>query len=411
VLRTDLIQVLGKSGSRVTAPVLGRAMVGVQVALATVLVAGSVSLMRSLDALRNQDPGFKRERLIAAVLDPGMAGVRRAEAPRLYEEILRRARELPGAVEASLTGWPIMRGMGIKTTIGPAGSRLTPADRLNVSVNYASETHFANMGIKIVSGRNLLPADANASPKPVVVTESFARQFFPAADPLGREFGEAGKDEVARAAYRIVGVVRDVKYRGMREMAPPTFFRTFGGHEEMGVTLHVRTRINEADMAGQIRKMLASTGPGLSPVDIDTMEQEIETSMWQERMLAALSQVFAALAAMVAGIGLFGHIAFTLARRTREVGIRVAVGATPARIAALFAQYAGGAVAPGILFGFAGFALARGPLKLLLFGEGSGTAAPLAASALLLALASTAAVAVPVLRATRIQPSAALREE
>ncbi len=408
-LRTDLVQVLGKSGARVTAPVLGRAMVAIQVALATVLVAGSLSLLRSLEALRHQDPGFARGRLIVAELDPGMAGVRRAGARALYEDVLRRARELPGAVNASLTGWPLMRGMGIKTTIGPVGTRLTPADRLNVSVNYASETHFANLGMKLLAGRNLLPADAAASPKPVVVTESFARQFFPDVDPLGREFGEAGPDEVARGVYRVVGVVRDVKYRGMREMAPPTFFRAFGGAEEMGVTLHVRTGIGETEMIGQIRKMLAARG--LSPVNIATMEQEIETSMWQERMLAALSQVFAALAALVAGIGLFGLIAFTLARRTREVGIRVAVGATPTGIAALFARYAAAAVAPGILLGFAAFALARRPLEPLLFGSRAGAAMPLAVSALVLVLASVAAVGLPLLRATRIQPSAALREE
>ena len=114
-------------------------------ALATLLAAGSVSLARSLDALRHQDPGFARERLVVAVLDPRMAGVRSAEIPRVYEEILRRARELPGAGDASLSGRPLMRGLGMKNTMGPAGARLTPADRLNVSLNYASETHFTNM--------------------------------------------------------------------------------------------------------------------------------------------------------------------------------------------------------------------------------------------------------------------------
>jgi predicted permease len=410
-LRTDLIQVLGKSGSRVTAPAWGRAMVGVQVALATVLVAGSVSFIRSIEALRNQDLGFARERLIVAELDPGMAGVRRADAPPLYQEILRRARELPGAAEASLTGWPIMRGVGIKTTIGPAGSRLTPADRLNVSVNYASETHFHEHGDKAGLGPQSLTRGRKRFSETGCRDREFVRQFFPGVDPLGREFGEAGNDQTARPVYRIAGVVRDVKYRGMRELEPPTFFRAFSGHEEMGVTIHVRTRINESEMTGQIRKMLAAIGPGLSPVNIASMEREIETSMWQERMLTALSQMFAVLAVLVAGIGLFGLIAFTLARRTREMGIRMAVGATPAGIAALFARYAGVTVAPGILSGLAIFTLARGALKPLLFGYGSEPTVPLAASALVLVLASAAAVVAPAVRAARIQPSAALREE
>jgi hypothetical protein len=266
------------------------------------------------------------------------------------------------------------------------------------------------MGLELIAGRTLAPPDAKAHPTPVVATESLARQFFPGVDPLGREFGTAGPDGVARPGYRIVGVVRDVKYRGMREMAPPTFFSPFSGDEEL-VTLYVRTRINEAGMMREIRAMLATIGPGIAPVDMATMEQEIETSLWQERMLSALSQVFAALAALVAGIGLFGLLAFALARRTREVGIRVAIGAARASIAGLFARYAGVAVAPGVLLGSGVFALARRGLEPLLFGEGAGAVLPLVASALLLAFASFVAVVVPVIRATRIEPATALREE
>jgi predicted permease len=409
-MRTDLMQVLGKSGSRVTAPVSGRVIVAVQVALATLLAAASVSLVRSLHALRQQDPGFARERLIVAVLEPEVAGVKGAEVPRIGEEILRRARELPGAAGASLSGRPLMRGLGMKTTLGPAGSRLTPAGRLNVSVNYASETHFANMGMALVAGRTVTPLDANTRPVPVVVTASLARKFFPGLDPLGRELGRAGPDGVALAAFRIAGVVRDVKYRGMREVAPPTVFTPSNNNEEM-VTLHVRTRIDEAAMMREIRAMLASIGPGLVPVEMATMEQDIDTSLWQERMLSALSQAFAALAALIAAAGLFGTMAFTLARRTHETGIRVAIGATRASIAGLYARYAGTAVAPGILLGWGVFAVARRALDPLLFGAGADTLVPLAASTALLAAASLAAVAVPVIRATRIEPAAALREE
>jgi predicted permease len=409
-LRTDLIQALGKAGSRVTAPMFGRAVVAIQVALATLLVAGSASLVRSLDVLRKQDPGFTRERLVVTVVDPGTAGLKWEQMPFVREEILRRARELPGAADASITERPLMRGVGMKNSMGPAGSQLTAADRLNVSLNRVSETHLTNMGMKLVGGRHLVPPDAKVFPKPAVVTESFARQFFPGADPLGREFGPAGPDGIARARYRIAGIVRDVKYRGMREMAPPTFFTMLSGDEEL-VTLYVRTLIDEAAMIRQIRAMLASIGPGLSPTEIATMEQDIEASLWQERMLSALSQLFAALAALVAGIGLFGLIAFALARRTREVGIRVAVGATRGSIARLFARYAAITVAPGLLFGFACFALTKRALQPLLFGAGAEAAEPLAASALLLLLVSVAAVVGPVLRATRIQPAAALREE
>lgn len=407
--RTDLIQVLGKGG-RVSAPVAGRSIVTIQVALATVLTAGSVSLVSSLGALRNQDPGFDGRRLIIAVLDPRMAGVKQEQLPPVYGEILRRARRLPGAADASLGGAPLMRGVGFKNTMGPAGSRLTAAERLNVSLNYASEAHFHNLGMTLVAGRNLVLRDLDIHPTPTVVTESLAKLFFSGLDPLGREFGPAGPDGFARPQFRIVGVVHDVKYRSMREIAPPTFFTAFRGDVEL-VTLYVRTHIDEAEMMGQIRAMLATVGPGLAPVNMASMEQEIETSLWQERMLSFLSGVFAVVAVLIAGIGLFVLIAFSLARRTREVGIRVAVGATPRSVAALFATYAATAVGPGILLGVAAFAITRRGLEPLVFGAGAGGAEPLATSAFVVAFTTMIAAAVPVVRATRIEPAVALRGE
>jgi ABC-type antimicrobial peptide transport system permease subunit len=196
----------------------------------------------------------------------------------------------------------------------------------------------------------------------------------------------------------------------MREDAPPTFFSTFAGDEEF-VALHVRARIADSAMMRQIRALLASTGPGLAPVSLATMEQEIETSLWQERMLSFLSQVFGGLAVVIASIGCFALIAYTLSRRTREVGIRVALGATPRRIAALFAGFVCVAVLPGAVLGSIGFLATQHWLAALLYGSGKDAAVPLAGGCLVIALAITAAVAHPVIRAALIQPSVALREE
>ena len=408
--RTGLIQTLGKGGRRASAPASARRIVTIQIALATILVAGSITLVRSLEALRDQNPGFNRERLIVAVLDPSMAGVSAKQLPTLYDEILRRARQLPGVAGASLAGFPLMRGVGYKNTMGPAGARLTPADRLNVSLNYASETHLKNLGIKLVAGRTVSRADLDIHPTPVVATEALARAFFPGTDALGRDFGPAGPNGLARAQFRVVGLTRDVKYRGMRELAPPTFFAALSGSEEL-VTLHVRTRVDEAAVMGRVRAMLATVGSGLAPVDMATMDQEIETSLWQERMLSFLSEVFGALAVIIAATGSFGLIAFMLARRTREVGIRAAIGATPMRIAGLFARSSIMAVGPGILIGGGIFVAVRSALSPLLFGWGTGVAVPLIASATVMALTTIVAVAMPVLRATQIESTVALREE
>jgi predicted permease len=188
VIRTDLIQSLGAKSGRVTGSAFGRSLVAIQVALATMLIAGSLGLVRSLAALRKEDPGFDRAHLIVAGLDARMAGVRREQVPGMYREILRRARELPGAVDASLSGAPLMRGVGLKNTIAPAGSWISPQDRLNVSLNSVTETHFQNLGMRIIAGRNVSPSDLELKPHPVIVTEGFASEFFPHVDPLWCEF-------------------------------------------------------------------------------------------------------------------------------------------------------------------------------------------------------------------------------
>ena len=252
--------------------------------------------------------------------------------------------------------------------------------------------------------------DAGKKPMPVVVTESFAKQFFPGLDPLGRSFGRADDNGYGRDDYSIVGVARDAKYRGMREIAPPTFFSLFSGDPDSAV-LYIRSGVDPQMAMRQVRSVLAGIGPGLAPVSIATLESEIEMSMWQERLLASLSRVFAGLAVLIAGIGLFSLLAYVLSRRVREVGIRIAVGATPARIARLFAAYAAWAVIPGIALGSAGFVAARRVLEPILFGSGAGLSRPLFISALALTLVGVAAILLPVMRSTRIEPTVALRQE
>ena len=264
--------------------------------------------------------------------------------------------------------------------------------------------------MQIVAGRGLRKDDAAKKPMPVVVTESFAKQFFPGLDPLGRSFGRADDNGYGRDDCSIVGVVRDAKYRGMREVAPPTYFSLFYGDPDSAI-LYIRSEVDLQVAMRQVRSALASVGPGLSPVSLATLESEIEMSLWQERLLASLSRVFAGLAALIAGIGLFSLLAYVLSRRVREVGIRMAIGATPLRIAKLFAAYAATAVLPGIAMGAAGFLAAKRVLEPVLFGGGGGFSGPLWISISLLILVAVAAVFMPVIRSTRIAPAIALRQE
>src|SRR4051812_8986486 len=235
---------------------------------------------------RKVNPGFDRSHLIVAVLDARVSTIPNISLPPLYNEVLQKARVMSGTVDASISGYPLMRGVGYRNTMGVAGTQLTAEDRLNVSLNYATETHFHNLGVHLISGRMVRRSDLGQDPIPVVITQALAKKFFPDRDVLGKCFGPAGPDGLALPKYKIVGVLSDLKYRGMREVPPPTFYSAFTGQEELA-TLYVRTRLSKRDALRQVRAMLARSAGGLSPVSIATMDEEIESSLWQERLLSA----------------------------------------------------------------------------------------------------------------------------
>jgi predicted permease len=399
---------------RASAPRVSRILVACQVAFATVLIIGALSLVRTLDILRTQDPGFRRQNLVVMTVNPRMAGVKSEQIPQVFDEIMRQAEAIPGVESASLASRALLRGIGLKATVGPAGARVTFADALNASVNSVSLTHLSNFGMRVVEGRGFRSGDDLAKPDRAIVNESFAHRFFPGVTAIGKTFGTARPGSIVPGSTEIIAVVRDAKYRTMREAPPPTFYRLLS-HETIkfsdGLVLHVGSRSEPRALIQQLREMLSGIGTGLAPTDVATMEQEIETSLWQERLLAALASVFAAVAVVLAGLGLFGVLAYAVSRRTREIGIRVAIGATVNRIAALVVREAAWSVLPGLIIGLAMWALAARAIAALLYGITPWNAfALIVAFAGVLALSAIATLA-PAARAVWIQPSEALREE
>jgi predicted permease len=411
--RTDLSGIMGRQSGRASRPRLSRGLVAFQVGLATLLMTGSLALMRTLDALRTQGPGFRREKLIIMTVNPQMAGVKIDQIPGVFDEVVRRARSLPGVQAVSLAQRALMRGVGFKGNVGRVGSRITFADSLNVSLNGVSLDHFANMRMRIIQGRGFEPTDNKGKPRPVIVSESFARQFFPGMDPIGQTFGKGGIGSVIRPDDQIVGVVNDAKYRSMREIPPPTVYSLLDDDALRfeGMVLHVSVRSNPASTIAALTEMLRGVGPGLAPTDVATMEQEIDTSLWQERLLATLSSIFALLSAVLAGLGLFGMLAYAVSRRTREIGIRVAVGATVRRIALMIGRDAASAVVPGLLLGLAAYAACSRVVAALLYGITPWDAMSITGATVCLIAVSVFATLFPAIRAAMIQPSQALRDE
>lgn len=414
VARTDLNSVLRRQSGAVSGPRVGRVLVAFQVAMATAMVAGSLALVRTLEVMRAQDPGFRREKLIVMTLNPRMAGIKSAAIPEIFKDIEERAASLPGVEAVSLAEKAPMRGIGLKASVLPAGSRITTADVLNVSLNNVSLGHFQNIRMRLLKGRGFVPQDNIGKPRPAIVSEGFAHKFFPGVDPIGQTVGMGAVNHTTNAQYQIVGIVNDSKYRSMREIPPPTLYVLLDDDTVRygnGMVLYVTVRSDPAPVLGELQTVLRAIGPGLAATDVATMEQEIETSLWQERLLAALSSVFAVLAAVVAALGLLGMLAYAVSRRRREIGIRMAIGATTQRVVKMIVKDAASPVILGILGGFAVYVTFARLLLPLLYGITQWNAVSFVGPVALVIAVCAVATLIPALNAARVEPWQVLREE
>ncbi|BDC52919.1 hypothetical protein F183_A52340 [Bryobacterales bacterium F-183] len=417
ILASDPAAILHRSAtSRSTGSIrTARTLVIAQVALATLLAVSGVSLYRTLDALQHQDPGFRTDRLIVLRVDPQAAGVPISERPAVLREAIRRTEAIPGVEAVAVSHAALLRGIGMKTNAAAAGQTLQFSNAMSVSMNSVSANYFEAMRMPLVAGRPLQQSDRAAKPEAVVVTEALAKQFFGStSDALGKAIGYGRPGSVAQPLLRIVGVVRDAKYRSMREVPPPTVYGLFDNGTAYNATLHLVTTpgANPDAIMRDVRQQLNGIGQGLAPVDMAMIEREIEISLWQERLLSTLASSFAIFALLLAGIGLFSLLAYSVSRRTREFGIRMALGADAKSIFGNVGRHGLQSVLPGLAVGFAlYFAIARFAFADLLFGV--TIADPWSLAAALAALLATVALALalPAIRAATVDPASALRAE
>jgi ABC-type antimicrobial peptide transport system permease subunit len=268
------------------------------------------------------------------------------------------------------------------------------------------------MGMRVLRGRDFTWFDrSKATPQPVIVNEAFVRRFFPDRDALGGQFGYAGAGGVAAAENRIVGVVTDAKYRSLREPIPPTVYDAAVDGFADDFILHLRTGQHPEALIEPVRKLLRSLDPELPIVEARTLHAEVEDSLWQERLLAGLSAVFGAIAALLAAIGLYGALDYAVESRRREIGVRMALGAEPARIARLVSGTTAEVIGVGVAAGILGYAAAAEGIRRVLYGVESWDPAVLATVLLLVATIAAAAAGPAAWRAAHTDPAAALRSE
>jgi predicted permease len=423
-LKTDTAGAAGSSRA-----LLRRLLVVSQVALSLLLVIGAALFARSLGNLERLDPGFRRERLAIAFVDPGRNGYKGQRLHDFFERLREGVERVPGVQSASLSAISPLAGMRWNGDVAVEGYEWKGGEERAVDMNAVGPRFFESMGIPVLVGREFVPEDNPAvvaeprdrlsrepdpelpGPLRAIVNESFARKFLAGSSPLGRRLSLTEKFEAGRA-YEIVGVVRDVRYFGLKEKPEPmVYVPVWRGGAMLSLNLAIRTRGELEGLSQSIRQVLAAIDVAVPLRSVRTGDEEIDSDLVMERLVATLASLFGGLALLLAAIGLYAVIAYFVARRTREIGIRLALGAS--RPSVLWLVMRDGVVLVG-LGGVIGLGAALGLSRLvrsLLFGlEAHDPAAAAAGIAVLLAVAAVA-VLMPARRAMAIAPSEALRDE
>jgi predicted permease len=384
------------------------ALCALQIALCTVILVFSALMVRSLTNLRGTNMGFDPTHVAVFAVDPLTTRYTDPQIESLERRLLDGARTLPGVTTAAVAGRPLMHGIGlVNTTVFPDRP---PEGRFNTSTNMISPGYFDTMGIHIVSGRALNRQDGPPlKPVPVVVNQAFSMRFYQGRSPLGQVFANGAK--WVEPQFQIVGVVNDTKYRSLREIPPPVFYSLVTPSRYSAVFLHVRTTGDARALIPAVDKLLASIDPRVPFYQEGTLEDDIDRSLWQERMLVALGVAFGGFAVVLAVIGLYGILAYFIAGRRREIGLRMALGAVPWNIGVLLLKQLLPPVVIGLAAGAAISLTGRIWVRSLLYDVSPSDPHSLAfALGVVLSIALTA-LAVPAWRALRVDPASTLREE
>lgn len=374
-------------------------LVTAQVALSLVLLVGAGLFVRTLQNLQSFDPGFTREGVLLVDLDD--------KGSKMSNELLDEIRRVPGVVAASMSTHTPLSGSTWSEPAVPAGQPLV--DRDNAVFVGAGPGFFATMRIPVLSGREFTEQDSATSPAVAMVNEKYAQRHFPNQNPVGQRL--AAKISGTWRDVEIVGVVKNTNTRSLRTTPSATVYVPYVQQSNhSSATLEIRAAGTFSDVAPKIRQALQSRFPD-APVDVRPFSAQVAATIVQERLMATLASGFGLLALALAGVGIYGLLAYGVARRTKEIGIHMALGAQRRRVIALVLRGARKSLLIGLAIGLPAAMAASRWVESMLFGLKPSDPIAIVAAVLLLATVAHVAAYVPALRASRLDPLAALRHE
>jgi predicted permease len=394
---------------------LSSLMVVMQVGLSMVLLTGAGLFARSLIKLQNEDVGFDRENVLLVGIDPRLAGYKPTELGALYQQILERLGSLPQVRNVSMATYAPMSGTSRSSSIRINGYTPKPDEDMDVQDVLSGPKYAETLGIPLLRGREIELRDNASAPRVAVVNATFADHYFKDQNPIGRTF--AFDDESEKGApqqIEIVGVVGDIKTDDAREKPEPTVYRPILQIQEQGAyscTIHLRTLSDPTPLTGQVRQMINQIDDKLPIFGVTTLSDQLRENLNQERLIAQLVSFFGALALILACIGLYGVMAQGVARRTSEIGIRMALGARGGNIAWMILRETFYLVVAGLVLGVPAALIGARLISTQLFGLSSTDPLTLVGAAIVLTLVAMLAGYLPARRASRVNPLNALRYE
>jgi predicted permease len=420
-LRASRVDIAGalKDGARGVAggrSRLSRSLLVAQVAISLVLVVGAGLFLRTVQNLRRVDVGFDTGNLLLVPVNPVLNRYDQPRIVSLYGQMLDRLASTPGVHAASLSNPPMLSGASSSTSIYVQGRPSPPRTRENnrdrsrntIYRVVVSPSFFETMGIRLADGRGFTDRDNRTAPKVAIINDEAARRFFPNERPIGQRFGSTLETS---ADLEIVGVLQNAKYDSLRDAAPPTMYVPYPQARIGAATFELRTALDPMAVVPAVRETIRQIDPNLPILNVTTQTEQIERRFAQEKVFAQAYALFGGLALLVAAIGLFGLMSYSVARRTNEIGIRMALGADRGAVRAMVLRESLVLVFAGVGIGLAA-ALAAGQLVAkLLFGLAPTDVSTLASAVVVMVVVSLLAGYLPARAASQVDPMIALRYE
>jgi predicted permease len=400
-----------KSDSRPRRFTAGKILVIAQVTVSLILLVAAGMFVRSLAKLSEVNLGFNRENLLLFRVDAAAAALKGPEALLLYQNLIDKFAAIPGVRSVSASGNGLFLHSESGDPISVEGYTPKPDEAMHSRMDHVGPHYFSTVGIPILMGRDIEPQDSSNGPRAGIINQTFADRFFPNTNPIGKRVRDTYPGNPTDV--QIVGVVADVRYNNLREKSVPRLYAPLFNPlwDQRDAAFEIRTFADPSTVSETLRHVVQAANASVPPVEVHTMSGLVDDSLQTDRFIKQLSEAFGVLAMVLAAIGLYGVMAYTVARRTREIGIRLALGAEPGMIRWQVLRQTLAIVLIGIPIGLPLAMLLAYFVRSMLFGLSFADPIALLFATILLLLAAALAGVLPARRASRVDPMVALRYE